>query len=131
MMRPDNWITRSEWERRVHTEPTRKYHAKKTEVDGILFDSTKEARRYVELKALERAGEISNLQRQVRYELIPSQKGEDGKVIERACSYLADFVYVDADGKTVVEDTKGIRTSAYIIKRKLMLQRYGIRIQEI
>ena len=67
----------------------------------------------------------------MRYELIPSQKGEDGKVIERACSYLADFVYVDANGKTVVEDTKGIRTSAYIIKRKLMLQQYGIRIQEI
>ena len=85
-----------------------KYHAKKTELDGITFDSKKEANRYAELKLLERSGAIHNLQRQVRYELIPAQK-KDGKTIERACHYIADFVYED-NGKTVVEDVKGYRT---------------------
>lgn len=107
----------------------RKYNAKKTVVDGIKFDSKKESVRYLELKQLERAGEISGLQRQVRYELIPSQHDENGKVIERACYYVADFVYRES-GKTVVEDCKGYRTDVYIIKRKLMLYRYGIKIRE-
>ena len=108
-----------------------KYHARKTEYDGILFDSSKEARRYAELSIMAKAGEIANLQRQVRYELIPAQKDKNGKTLERACSYVADFVYTDQEGNTVVEDTKGIRTDAYKIKRKLMLQRYGIQIHEL
>ena len=70
------------------------------------------------------------MQRQVRYELIPVQRDEDGNVLERACYYVADFVYAGADGYTVVEDVKGIRTKAYLMKRKLMLYRYGISIQE-
>lgn len=78
---------------------------------------------------LERAGAIQNLQRQVKYQLIPSQRIA-GKVVERACSYVADFVY-DRDGETVVEDTKGVKTPEYIIKRKLMLWVHGIRIREI
>ena len=106
-----------------------KYHAKKTELDGITFDSRKEADRYAELKLLERSGAIHNLRRQVRYELIPAQK-KDGKTVERACHYIADFVYED-NGKTVVEDVKGYRTKEYVLKRKLMLQVHGIEVREV
>ena len=107
-----------------------KYNAQKTTVDGITYDSRKEAIRAQELRLMLRAGIISNLREQVPYELIPAQKNEYGKVIERAVVYKADFVY-DENGKTVVEDTKGIRTKEYIIKRKLMLYEYGIRIREV
>lgn len=79
---------------------------------------------------MQRAGLISNLREQVSYELIPAHHGADGKVLERACYYIADFVYTDKDGKTVVEDTKGMRTDVYRIKRKLMLHVHGIRISE-
>lgn len=106
-----------------------KYHAKKTELDGITFDSRKEAQRYAELKLLERSGAIHNLRRQVKYELIPAQK-KDGKTIERACHYIADFVY-EENGKTVVEDVKGYRTKEYVLKRKLMLQVHGIEVREV
>lgn len=100
-------------------------------IDGETFDSKREARRYQELKLLERAKEIVELQRQVKYLLIPSQR-IDGKVVERECAYIADFVYHDAHtGELVVEDTKGVRTKDYIIKRKLMLSIYNIRIKEI
>lgn len=100
-----------------------KYHNKRVAVDGISFDSKKEAGRYRELKMLERTGVISDLRLQVPFELIPKQNGE------RACLYKADFVYIK-DGKMVVEDTKGIKTDVYKIKRKLMLYRYGIKITE-
>ena len=117
-----------------------KYKNTKTIVDGIEFDSRKEAARYKELKLLEAAGEIYNLEMQVKFVLIPTQREPDfvgvrggikkSKVIEKECSYLADFVYI-RDGEVIVEDTKGIRTKDYIIKRKLMLYLLGIRIQEI
>lgn len=108
-------------------KPSRnKYHAKKS--DG--YDSRKEHRRANELRLMQRAGLITNLREQVSYELIPTQRGADGKVLERACDYIADFVYTDKDGKTVVEDTKGVKTKEYIIKRKLMLHVHGIRIVE-
>lgn len=94
------------------------------------YDSRKEHRRANELRLLQRAGLISDLQEQVAFELIPSQRGDDGKVVERACVYVADFVYKDKDGRQVVEDTKGVRTDAYIIKRKLMLWVHGIRVVE-
>ena len=103
-----------------------KYHASKTEIDGIRFDSRKEAARYSELKLLERAGEIRDLQLQVPFELIPKQEGE------RACTYVADFVYhIAGTGEMVVEDAKGMRTDVYKIKRKLMLWRHGIKISEV
>ena len=105
-----------------------KYGAKKVNYNGIVFDSKKEANRYRELLLLERAGAITGLRLQVKYELIPSQK-IDGKVVERPCSYVADFVY-QQDGKTVVEDTKGVRTEAFKIKKKMMLWFHGIRITE-
>ena len=106
-----------------------KYGNRKVVRDGITFDSAKEARRWSELLLLERAGAIQNLQRQVKFELIPSQRIA-GKVVERACTYIADFVY-EEHGQTVVEDTKGFKTPEYIIKRKLMLWRHGIRIREV
>lgn len=109
-----------------------KYNSKKTVVDGQKFDSKKEARRYQELLLLEKAGEIKNLSRQVKFVLIPSQRDESGKVIERECSYKADFTYEEeGEIKTVVEDVKGYRTKEYIIKRKLMLYQFGIRIREV
>ena len=122
-----------------------KYGNRKTVVDGITFDSKKEANRFRELQLLERAGKITALQRQVKYVLIPTQregvneiytkgpkKGhfKSGKVLEKECSYIADFAYFQ-DDKYVVEDTKGVRTEAYKIKRKLMLERYGIQIREV
>ncbi len=88
------------------------------------YASRKEASRAEELQLLLKAGWISELREQVKYELIPKQDGE------RACSYVADFVYSE-NGKTVVEDTKGYRTPEYVIKRKLMLFRHGIRIREV
>ena len=102
-----------------------KYGARKVIApDGTVFDSRKEYNRWCNLKLLERAGKISGLKRQVRYELIPKQDGE------RACYYVADFVYFDSDGKQVVEDCKGYRTEAYKLKRKLLLFLKGIRIKE-
>ena len=106
-----------------------KYGNRKVNRDGVTFDSKKEARRWSELSLLEKAGAMQNLQRQVRYELLPSQR-IDGKVVERAVNYIADFVY-EQDGVTVVEDTKGFKTPDYIIKRKMMLWRHGIRIREV
>lgn len=94
-------------------------------------DSKREHQRGCHLALLERAGEISELQAQVKYELIPAQRGADGKVIERACSYYADYQYRDKAGQLVVEDVKGVRTDVYVIKRKLMLERHGIRIKEV
>ena len=113
----------------------RKYLNKKVIAEGIEFDSAKEARRYHELKLLERAGEISELELQKEYLLIPNQRGEDGKVIERAIKYTADFVYKE-HGKTVVEDVKGYRGAngaytRFVLKRKMMLYFHGIRIKEI
>ena len=121
----------------------KKYGNKKTIVDGIEFDSKKEAQRYCELRLLLRAGRISNLQLQREFELIPAQYetyaryGKTGKrladgqrCIEKKCVYIADFCYIE-NGVQIVEDTKGVRTKEYIIKRKLMLERHGIRIREI
>lgn len=117
-----------------------KYHNQKYSADGEVFDSKKEFQRWQELKILEKAGEISDLRRQVPFELLPVQREPDkigprggrkpGRVIEREAVYIADFVYKDADGREVVEDCKGMRTKDYILKRKLLLFRFGIRILE-
>lgn len=125
-----------------------KYHAQKVKVGNIEFDSKKEAQRWAELRLLERAGKIKDLQRQVRFELIPAQYEEittytpkthkekrEQKLVERKLIYIADFVYTDKNGDVVVEDVKGYRDSVayniFVIKRKLMLYVYGIRIKEI
>ena len=117
-----------------------KYRSKKITQNGITFDSLKEYRRFCELSLLERAGQITDLHRQVKFVLIPAQYEPDtigkrggvkrGKLLEREVSYVADFVYTQ-DGKQVVEDTKGFKTKDYIIKRKLMLWVHGIRIKEV
>ena len=99
-----------------------KYGNRKTS-DG--YDSQREARRARDLRLLQQAGKIADLQEQVRYELIPKQDGE------RACHYVADFVYRDEHGTLIVEDTKGMRTADYVIKRKLMQRVHGIRIREV
>lgn len=118
-----------------------KYGANKTVIDGIVFDSKKEGRRYQELKIMESAGLISDLQRQVKFVLIPAQREKDtigkrggvikGKLIEREVAYIADFVYRNEYGIRIVEDTKGMKTKEYIIKRKMMLWFYGIKIMEV
>ena len=123
-----------------------KYNNRKTmTADGIWHASEFEAARWCELKLLERAGKIKDLQRQVEYELIPAQyetyeryskKGQrlkDGcKLIERRCCYVADFEYTDvATGQKVVEDTKGFSTKDFVIKRKLMLLVHGIKLHVI
>ena len=106
-----------------------KYHSKKITINGITYDSRKEANRHNELLLLQRAVRISDLKTQVKFELLPSQR-VDGKVVERPVTYIADFVYKQ-DGKTVVEDTKGFKTKDYILKRKMMLFFHGIRIKEV
>lgn len=106
-----------------------KYHNRKVTIDGITYDSRKEARRHSELLLLERAGAIQNLRCQVKFDLLPSQR-IGGKVVERPVSYIADFVY-EENGQKIVEDTKGMKTKDYIIKRKLMLWIHGIRIKEV
>ena len=125
-----------------------KYKSRKTILHGIKFDSMKEARRYQELLLLERAGAIHDLQRQVKFELIPAQYEEiptgefykrgDRKgqpkmkrvCVEESVNYIADFVYHE-NGVKVVEDTKGVKTKDYIIKRKLMLWVHKIKIKEV
>lgn len=120
-----------------------KYLNKRTEVDGIVFDSKREARYYLVLKDRLAKGEISNLRRQVSYELIPAVYKEEivhlktkdkvvRKMIQRAITYRADFVYVDnTDGTEKVIDVKGLRTKEYCLKRKMMLALKGISIIEI
>lgn len=110
-----------------------KFHNKKVIYDGRKFDSQHEAGRYCELKLMQRAGKINNLQCQVPFELIPPQyidlNGKH-KLVERACSYVADFTYYDGE-KLIVEDAKGMRVEPYITKRKLMLYLKGIRVVEV
>ncbi len=101
-----------------------KYGANKTEVDGIVFDSAKEAKRYKELKLLLKAGSIGLLERQVRFQL-----NNGGQF---SYEYVADFVYLDhATGKKVVEDAKGFRTKEYLKKKRLMKKLHNIQIKEV
>lgn len=110
-----------------------KYRNRKITFDGEIFDSIKEYRRFCELRLLERAGAITGLERQKSFTLIPAQYADVNgkrKCVERACNYVADFVYWQ-DGKMIVEDTKGVKTKEYIIKRKLMLYLHNIIIREV
>ena len=121
---------------------SRKYGNHKINFDGQTFDSMKEYWRYIDLLHMQSEGKITGLQRQVKYVLLPAQREPDttgkrggvkkGKLIEREVAYYADFVYKLADtGTLIVEDTKGIRTTEYIIKRKMMLYFHGIKIKEL
>ena len=109
-----------------------KYLNEKTTVDRIEFASEKEAIRWRELELLVRGKVITELERQVRFELVPAQYDKHGKLLERSVAYVADFVYIDMKtGERIVEDTKGKKTKDYIIKRKLMLYFHRIRIREV
>ena len=118
-----------------------KYGSKKVTFDGITFDSKKEGMRYLKLREMQKAGEISNLRLQVPYELLPAiwrdevvhLKTKDKvvrKLVQRPVHYVADFVY-EKDGKEVVEDAKGMRLGEYIVKKKMMLALKGIEILEV
>ena len=119
-----------------------KYGNKKARHDGIIFDSRRERNRYIILSALQRAGEISDLRMQVTYELLPAIYEMEEKQLktkvkkvqrcaQRAVHYIADFVYKDKEGNEVVEDTKGMRTKEYLLKKKMMRALLGIQIKEI
>ena len=109
---------------KAHKKP--KYNNKKTIADGMEFDSTHEAVRYGELKLLQKADEITALQTQVWFLLEPkSDKNQ-------ASYYIADFTYYDLKRKKfVVEDAKGVKTAAYILKKKAMYNKYGIDVKEV
>ena len=131
-----------------HRKKGSKYGNEKTVIDNIKFDSKHEAERYCQLRLLERAGVIRDLELQKKFVLIPAQFAPDtvtitkrgkekivkGKCLERECAYLCDFAYIDCEtGEQVVEDCKSpiTRTAVYKVKKKLMLERYGICIVEI
>ena len=107
-----------------------KYRNRKVVNACGTFDSVKEYNHWAELRSLELIGAISNLRRQVRYQIIPEQRDKGGKVLEHARYYIADFVY-DKNGETVVVDVKGYRTDVYRLKRALMLYQHGIVVMEI
>jgi len=113
-------------------QKTMKYHNQKTKVNGIVFDSWKEAGRYQELLLLLQTGKISGLKLQETFVLQNGYTTPKGQRI-RAITYRADFTYTDGKGQKVVEDVKsaGTRTREYAIKRKLMQERFGVTIQEV
>jgi hypothetical protein len=120
-----------------------KYHNKKEEIDGIVFDSKKESAVYLDLKGMKERGEIKDFQRQVRYELVPAQYEDRQSIdrkgrpitkqvcVERAVEYVADFRIEHLDGSVAVIDVKGMPDQKWPIKRKLMRYRYGIAVQEV
>lgn len=108
--------------RQFRSQPKSKYGAQKTVVNGVKYDSKKESKRGQELEYLEKIGKISNLQRQVKFELQPAFTNNAGEKI-RAITYVADFVYED-DGQKIVEDSKGFRTKEYVLKKKMFLFKY-------
>lgn len=116
----------------------RKYKSVKIDTPDGTFDSKREYKRWMELQMMERNGYISDLRRQVPFELIPAIKEPDtvgpkggikkGRTIQKACMYVADFVY-DQDGKTIVEDAKGFKTKEFLLKAKILRWRFGIDIK--
>lgn len=107
--------------------PPRKYKSEPTIIDGIRFDSKKEARGWAQLQLLQRAGEISGLERQVKIALI----GRNGPILTpkgRQAHYVADFAYIEK-GSRIFEDSKGFRTPEYLLKRAILAAQ-GIEIRE-
>ena len=117
-----------------------KYGNQKVTIDNITFDSTGEGLRYKELKLLAKTGQITDLQLQKKFIIVPEIREPDtvgprggvkkGKLIQSAAYYVADFVYYDKNGKLVVEDYKGFKTDLYKLKKKLMKYIYDIDIKE-
>lgn len=116
-------ITAEEY-RKIKPKKANKYKNVKVNYNGLTFDSKREFKRFLELKELLEQRLISELETQVKFEIIP----KTGK--EQACNYIADFMYKDNEKNLVVEDSKGKKTANYIIKRKLMNLVYGIEIKE-
>jgi len=120
--------------REISGEPKNKFNAVKKTVDGIKFDSTREAKRYEELKLLERAGKIKSLRVQVSYPLVKSVKYKNAKRAKPEMIYTADFEYWDIENnELVVEDVKSVATAKltdYIMRRHMMLAFHGIEVFE-
>jgi len=107
-----------------------KYNATRTKVDGIVFASKKEARRYSELRLLEKIGQVLDLELQPRFPVYIAPLRETGAV--RVFTYIADFRYKDKDtGRIVIEDVKGVKTQVYKLKKRCVQAYYGIRISEV
>lgn len=105
-----------------------KYNATKTALDGIVFDSAIEARRYQELKLLVAAGEITDLQLQPAYQLQPGYRNAAGRK-QRPINYVADFAYME-NGRLIVEDVKGVETAVFRLKRRMFEYLYqGIELR--
>ena len=107
-----------------------KYRNKKCVWKGQQFDSIRERDRFIILENEQQEGRITDLNRQVSFQLLPTQKDERGKVIEKPCCYVADFTYWK-DGEFIVEDAKGVKTKEYRLKRKMLLYFHGLRIKEV
>jgi hypothetical protein len=116
-------LTAAAWRAQAGRSRPSKYHARRTIVDGVTFDSAKEAREYTRLKLGERAGVVRGLERQPVFVL----HAPTGAVVGK---YVADFRYTDAAGAPVVVDVKGFRTPLYLWKRRHVEAEYGIRIEE-
>lgn len=120
----------------------RKYHNRRVEYEGIVFDSLKEKRRYCQLQLMEKQGIISDLRLQVPYELLPAIYEDEivklktktkivKRCVQKSVKYVADFVYKDRYEYEIVEDVKGQRTKEYILKKKMMRALLGITITEV
>lgn len=107
-----------------------KYKSRPQMIDGRNFASKKEARRYLELRAMQERGEIGQLKCQVPFELLPRQTDENGKFLYHPCKYIADFTYYTKDGEYIVEDVKGVKTEVYKIKAKMMYYFHEVKIRE-
>lgn len=105
-----------------------KYGAKKTTINGITFDSQAEANFYAELKLLQRAGEVTDIELQPKFELLPAYTINGRKV--RPTHYIADFRVTYKDGREEIIDCKGFRTKEYRLKKKMFESKYGIEIKE-
>ena len=113
--------------RRRRTSSRSKYGNRPVTVDGVRYDSEKEYARWKELQLMEKAGIITDLQRQVPFELQPAFYHKGQKI--QAIKYVADFTYYDENGEYIIEDSKGVKTREYINKKKMMLYR-GYEIKE-
>lgn len=105
-----------------------KYHATRTKVDGITFQSKREARRWQQLRILEAANQIFELRRQVPFPIVIVNL-DTGELVT-VSTYYADFVYEPLEGGLVIEDAKGFRTETYKLKKRLVEAQYGVRIHE-
>lgn len=130
MLAPDLRPSLTDWRDNPRQRGRQKYHNVRCVHQGLTFDSKAELKRWLDLSMLLKAREIKDLRRQVPYLLIPKTARPSGGH-ERECTYIADFVYVDRNGRTVVEDVKGAVTPEFRLKRKLMLFVHGVEVREV